>query len=135
MAEAKALEDERPCGLKLRDLAIFLAVVLLVVELRLDLRFPFLERLMLRASWLRYLIQSPEFKRVLVKHIIQKQEKYSDLFKPKEKQGNANAHILISWRRSPNPSPALHLAASIQGTHFSTHRQHRRQGTNLRMDK
>lgn len=78
MAEEKVLKDERSYGLMFGDWASFSVVVLLVAELRLELRFPFLESLMLRASWLRYSIQGPEFKCVLVKHIIQKQEKERD---------------------------------------------------------
>ena len=75
MAEVKALKDERSYGLRFRDLTSFLVVVLLVAGLRVSLRFPFLESLMLRASWLRYPIQGPEFKRVLVNYLSRKQEK------------------------------------------------------------
>lgn len=75
MAEVKALKDERSYGLRFRDLTGFLVVVLLLAGLTVSLRFPFLESLMLRASWLRYPIQGPEFKRVLVNYISRKQEK------------------------------------------------------------
>lgn len=98
MAEEKVLKDERSYGLMFGDWASFSVVVLLVAELRLELRFPFLESLMLRASWLRYSIQGPEFKCVLVKHIIQKQEKERDFFlkNPRRIKRNADVHILVS---------------------------------------
>ena len=75
MAVVKALKDERSYGLRFRDLTSFSVVVLSVAGLRVSLGFPFLESLMHRASWLRYPIQCPEFKRVLVHYISQKQEK------------------------------------------------------------
>lgn len=79
--KGKALKDARLCSLMFRDLASCWVVILLMAELRLKLRFPFLERLMVNTSWLRYLIQGPEFKYMLVKHLLPEQEKYSDLKK------------------------------------------------------